>query len=67
MKYNPLKNKCQEIKDRPKKGSGRAQKETSLLWYSLLHQALIGTNTNLEDAACSGPTDSSYVQENYHG
>ena len=34
------------------------------MWYSLLDQILRDTNTNLGD--CSDPTDTWYVQENYH-
>ena len=36
------------------------------MWYSLLDQVLSDTNTNLEDAVCSNPTDTSYALENYH-
>ena len=65
MKYNDLKKKWHEIKDRPKKGSGLAPEESPLC-YSLLDKLLADTNTNLEDAVCSDPTDTSHVQENYH-
>ena len=34
------------------------------MWYSLLDQVLRDTNTNLGD--WSDPTDTWYVQENYH-
>ena len=54
-----------EITDRPKKGNGLAPKDSPLC-YSLLGQFLSDTNLNLEDAVCPDPTDTSYVQENYH-
>ena len=36
-----------------------------LKWYSLL-DSVSDTNTNLEDAVCYDPTDTSYVKKNSH-
>ena len=65
MEYITLNKKWREIKERPKKGSGLAQEESSLC-YSLLDQVLSDTNANLEDAVSCDPTDISYLQENSH-
>ena len=56
--YNTLKKIWREMEDRPKNGSGLAPEE-SPLWHSLLDQVLSDTNTNLEEAVCSDPTNTS--------
>ena len=55
MKYNALKQKWREIKGRPKEDSGIAPEE----WLFLLDQVLSDMNTNLEDAVCFHPTNTS--------
>ena len=54
-----------KLKTNLKTDSGQAPEE-SPLWYSLFVKVLSDTNTNLEDAVCSDPTDTLYIQIIYH-
>ena len=60
IKYNFLKKKWREIKDRPRLGSGLAPQEFPA-WYSDLDLVLGDTNTGLEDVV-SDPAETSYAQ-----
>ena len=60
IKYNFLKKKWREIKDRPRLGSGLAPQELPA-WYSDLDLVLCDTNTGLEDVV-SDPAETSYGQ-----
>ena len=61
IKYNFLKKKWREIKDRPRLGSGLAPQELPA-WYSDLDLVLGDTNTGLEDVV-SEPVETSYGQD----
>ena len=63
IKYNALKKKWRDVKDRPKKGSGLAPTKTPD-WYDNLDAVLGDTNSNL-DEVISDPLDTSYARENY--
>ena len=60
IKYNFLKKKWREIKDRPRLGLGLAPQELPA-WYSDLDLVLGDTNTGLEDVV-SEPAETSYGQ-----
>ena len=60
IKYNFLKKKWREIKDRPRLGSGLAPQELPA-WYSDLDLVLCDTSTGLEDVV-SDPAETSYGQ-----
>ena len=61
IKYNFLKKKWHEIKDRPRLGSGLAPQELPA-WYSDLYLVLGDTNIGLEDVV-SEPAETSYGQD----
>ena len=63
VKYNALKKKWRDIKDRPMKGSGLAP-EKHPDWYENLNAVLGDTNSNLEEVV-SNPLDTSYAKEHY--
>ena len=60
-KYNAIKRKWHEIKDRPQKDSGLAPK-SNLEWYEKIDPILGYTNTDLNELV-STSLDTSYSQE----
>ena len=60
-KYNSLKKKWREIRDRPRTKSGVSPKDVPD-WYANLDKVLGDTNTNLENVI-SDPSETSFVQE----
>ena len=63
VKYNALKNKWRDIKDRPMKGSGLAP-EKHPDWYENLNAVLGDTNSILEEVV-SNPFYTRYALEGY--